>query len=95
MMKLTDDQMYEPGFIRKPNEKYKGSTTLALIQTTKRGQILMLDRRDGTPFAELVDRPAPQGSVPDERLVATQPHSVGMSAIGTEPITEQRMWGLA
>jgi len=72
----------------------KGGMTPALIQTTKRGQIFMLDRRDGTPIAEVVDRPVPQGGVPDERLAATQPYSVGMPAIGTEPLSEQRMWGL-
>lgn len=72
----------------------KGGTTPALIQTTKRGQIFMLDRRDGTPIAEVVDHPVPQGGVADERLASTQPYSVGMPAIGTEPLSEQRMWGL-
>lgn len=72
----------------------KGGTTPALIQTTKRGQIFMLDRRDGTSITEVVDRPVPQGGVPDERLAATQPYSVGMPSIGTEPLSEKRMWGL-
>ncbi|HEY5798198.1 MAG TPA: membrane-bound PQQ-dependent dehydrogenase, glucose/quinate/shikimate family [Bosea sp. (in: a-proteobacteria)] len=72
----------------------KGGTIPALIQTTKRGQIFMLDRRNGRPIADVVDRPAPQGGVAGERLAATQPYSVGMPALGTEPLSEQRMWGL-
>ena len=72
----------------------KGGTIPALIQTTKRGQIFMLDRRDGKPIAEVVDRPVPQGGVADERLAATQPYSVGMPALGTERFSEPRMWGL-
>ncbi|MDR6713887.1 quinate dehydrogenase (quinone) [Pseudomonas hunanensis] len=72
----------------------QGGTIPALIQTTKRGQIFMLDRRNGTPIAEIEDRPVPQNGVPDERLAATQPYSVGMPAIGTEPLSERRMWGL-
>lgn len=71
-----------------------GGTLPALIQTTKRGQIFMLDRRTGTPIAPVEERPVPQGGVADDRSPATQPYSVGMPAIGTEPLSEQRMWGL-
>lgn len=71
-----------------------GGTLPALIQTTKRGQIFMLDRRTGTPIAKVEERPVPQGGVADERLSPTQPYSVGMPSIGTEPLTEARMWGL-
>lgn len=72
----------------------QGGIIPALIQTTKRGQIFMLDRRNGTPIAEVEDRPVPQGGVSDERLAATQPYSVGMPAIGAELLSEQRMWGM-
>jgi quinate dehydrogenase (quinone) len=72
----------------------QGGTLPALIQTTKRGQIFMLDRRSGTPIAQVEERQVPQGGVTDDRLSPTQPYSVGMPALGTEPLSEKRMWGL-
>ncbi|MCF5705313.1 PQQ-binding-like beta-propeller repeat protein, partial [Pseudomonas syringae] len=72
----------------------QGGTLPALIQTTKRGQIFMLDRRSGTPIAQVEERQVPQGGVADDRLSPTQPYSVGMPALGTEPLSEKRMWGL-
>ncbi|EIK94390.1 quinate dehydrogenase [Pseudomonas sp. M47T1] len=71
-----------------------GGTLPALIQTTKRGQIFMLDRRTGTPIANVEEHSVPQGGVADDRSSPTQPYSVGMPAIGTEPLSESRMWGL-
>ena len=35
-------------------------TIPALVQTTKMGQIFLLDRRDGRPIAEVAERPVPQ-----------------------------------
>lgn len=72
----------------------RGGTIPALIQTTKAGQIFMLDRRTGAPIAEVEERPVPQGGVADDWTAPTQPYSVGMPSIGTEPLSEQRMWGL-
>lgn len=72
----------------------KGGTLPALIQTTKRGQIFMLDRRTGTPIAQVREQPVPQGGVADDRISPTQPYSVGMPSIGNEPLSEKRMWGL-
>lgn len=66
----------------------------ALIQTTKRGQIFLLDRRTGVPLARVADKPVPRDGAAGEKLSATQPYSVGMPAIGAEPLTEARMWGL-
>lgn len=71
-----------------------GGMLPALIQTTKRGQIFMLDRRTGTPIARVEERPVPQGGVADDHTEPTQPYSVGMPSIGTEPLSEKRMWGL-
>ncbi|WP_052365177.1 membrane-bound PQQ-dependent dehydrogenase, glucose/quinate/shikimate family [Halotalea alkalilenta] len=70
-----------------------GGTVPALIQVTKRGQIFMLDRRDGSPLAEVEERPVPQEHQEGDWVSATQPYSVGMPSIGTEPLTEQAMWG--
>ena len=73
----------------------KGGTVPALIQTTKRGQIFVLDRRTGAPIKQVEEMPAPQGdgSVEGEYFAATQPYSTAMAAIGGEPLTEARMWG--
>jgi quinate dehydrogenase (quinone) len=71
-----------------------GGTIPALIQITKRGQIFMLDRRTGEPIADVEERPVPQDvQEGDTPLSPTQPYSVGMPAIGVEPLTEARMWG--
>lgn len=73
----------------------QGGKTSALVQVTKRGQIFLLDRRDGTPLAEVEERPVPSGGVPDDRLSPTQPFSVGMPSVGDELLSERRMWGLS
>jgi quinate dehydrogenase (quinone) len=71
-----------------------GGTTPALIQTTKRGQIFMLDRRTGTPIAKVEERAVPQtGGAPDDHQAPTQPYSIGMPALGADRLTEARMWG--
>ncbi|ANF87330.1 Quinate dehydrogenase [Pseudomonas antarctica] len=71
-----------------------GGTLPALIQTTKRGQIFMLDRRTGTPIAQVQEQAVPQGGMADDRTSPTQPYLVGMPSIGTQPLSEKRMWGL-
>jgi quinate dehydrogenase (quinone) len=71
----------------------KGGTIPALIQITKRGQIFMLDRRDGKPIAQVEEKPVPQDVQAGDTVSPTQPYSVGMPAIGVAPLTEARMWG--
>ncbi|MFV0359119.1 membrane-bound PQQ-dependent dehydrogenase, glucose/quinate/shikimate family [Tropicimonas sp.] len=73
-----------------------GSTVPALVQLTKRGQIFVLDRRNGTPLTEVEERPAPQGDAEGERYAPTQPYSVGMPQIGTDPamMKGSRAWGM-
>ncbi|WP_392559213.1 membrane-bound PQQ-dependent dehydrogenase, glucose/quinate/shikimate family [Orbus mooreae] len=70
-----------------------GHVQKALIQTTKSGQIFVLDRATGEPLAKVEERPAPQGNVPGEYYSPTQPVSVGMPSIGNETLTEADMWG--
>lgn len=71
-----------------------GGTIPALIQVTKRGQIFMLDRRNGKPIAKVEERKVAQGGgALDDHLASTQPYSTGMPSLGTEPLTEARMWG--
>lgn len=68
-------------------------TVPALIQLTKRGQIFVLNRQTGEPVTEVVERPVPGGADPSDWTAPTQPYSVGMPAVGAEPLTEKRMWG--
>jgi quinate dehydrogenase (quinone) len=54
----------------------------------------MLDRRTGTPIAEVQEKPVPQGAAEGDTLSPTQPYSVGMPAIGAYHLTEADMWGV-
>jgi len=73
----------------------KGGTIPGLVQTTKRAQIFVLDRRNGKPIKPVTDKPAPKGdgTVAGEYHAATQPYSTEMAAIGAEPMQEKMMWG--
>jgi len=70
-----------------------GGTIPVLVQATKRGQTFMLNRETGEPVAEVEERPVPQGAAEGDWLAETQPYSVGLPAVGVEPLTEARMWG--
>ena len=68
----------------------------ALLVPTKLGQIFVLDRRNGEPIDEVVERPAPQGSaVRGERLSKTQPHTTGFPSLSGPDLTEADMWGIS
>lgn len=66
----------------------------ALIQATKRGEIFVLDRRDGHPLAPVVEKPVPQGGAPGDPTAQTQPFSVGMPSLAGPDLTEADMWGV-
>lgn len=70
-----------------------GTTTPAVVTVSKTGMIYLLDRRDGKPLADIVEKPVPQGNVEGERYAPTQPYSVGMPMIGNATLTEADMWG--
>jgi quinate dehydrogenase (quinone) len=83
----------QPALIDLPDGK--GGKLPAIFQTTKRGQLFLLNRETGVPLTKVEERPVPQtGGVPEEKLSPTQPYSVGMPTIGADLLTEQRMWGL-
>jgi quinate dehydrogenase (quinone) len=71
-----------------------GKRIPALIQTTKRGEIFVVDRRDGKPIAEVVEKPVPTEGAKGERLSPTQPYSVGMPQIRQDVLKETTMWGI-
>jgi quinoprotein glucose dehydrogenase len=68
-------------------------TVPALVQTTKQGQLFLLDRRDGHPLASVEERSVPRGNIPGERYAPTQPFSVGMPSLTPAPLREVDMWG--
>lgn len=68
-----------------------GATVPVLIQLTKRGQIFVLDRRDGTPVFPVEQRPVSTDSMPGMNVAPTQPYSA--LSVGTERLKESDMWG--
>ncbi|MDQ0390671.1 glucose/quinate/shikimate family membrane-bound PQQ-dependent dehydrogenase [Labrys monachus] len=63
----------------------------ALVQSTKRGDIYVLDRRTGTPIIPAPERPVPQGAVPPDHSAPTQPFSE--LTFLQPPLQESDMWG--
>jgi quinoprotein glucose dehydrogenase len=63
----------------------------ALIASTKRGDIYVLDRRDGKPIVPAPEQPVPQGAAAGDRVSPTQP----FSALSFKPprLHERDMWG--
>jgi quinoprotein glucose dehydrogenase len=70
-----------------------GSTIPALVQTTKRGELFMLNRVTGEPVAKVDEKPVPQGAVPGDWSAPTQPFSTGLPSLAPKDLTEASMWG--
>lgn len=71
-----------------------GETLPALVQTTKMGQLFLLDRRTGKPLAQVNEKAVPTSpSLPGEHLSPTQPDSVGMPNLSPPNLKEMDMWG--
>lgn len=71
-----------------------GSSLPALVQTTKMGQLFMLDRRTGQPLAQVTEKTVPTSvHLPGEHLSPTQPYSQGMPTLAPRDLTERDMWG--
>jgi len=72
-----------------------GGTIPVVIQTTKRGQVFVLDRRTGVPVRTVEERAVPRGdgTVQAEYYSATQPYSTDMASISAQPLSERQMWG--
>ncbi|RMX06874.1 membrane-bound PQQ-dependent dehydrogenase, glucose/quinate/shikimate family [Corticibacter populi] len=72
-------------------KKADGSVVPVVIQLTKRGQVFVLDRRDGTPVVPVEYRKVSTDAMPGMQVADTQPHSA--ISVGTEPFKESDMWG--
>ncbi len=66
----------------------------ALIQTTKMGDIFVLDRRSGDLLSKVEDAPAPQGGVEPQERAKTQQRSLYNSTLPAD-LTESKMWGMS
>jgi len=82
----------QPVLTNMPNKH--GVSTPVVIVPTKRGQLFVLDRRDGAPIADIEEQPVPQGAAPQEWTAKTQPYSTGMPSFAGAPLTERDAWGL-
>lgn len=68
--------------------------TPALLAPTKLGEIFVLDRRTGRPIDPVIEKPVPQGGVPEERTSKTQPATTGFPSLAGPVLRERDMWGL-
>src|SRR5262249_38588206 len=71
--------------------KKDGQVIPAVAQPTKRGEIFLLDRRDGKPVYPIEERPVPQNPEKGEKVSATQPFSPLPNFHPDRK--EQDMWG--
>lgn len=82
----------QPVLTTMPNKS--GTATPVVIVPTKRGQLFVLDRRDGTLVADVEEKPVPQGPVPEDWVSKTQPYSVGMPSFAGANLQERDAWGI-
>jgi quinoprotein glucose dehydrogenase len=64
----------------------------ALVASSKRGDIYVLDRRDGRLLVPAPEQPVPQGAARGDRVAPTQPFSQ-LSFKPDRPLREADMWG--
>ncbi len=70
----------------------KGGSTPVVVGLTKRGQVFVLDRRNGKPVVPVTYRKVPQNGAPKGQYLApTQPYSA--ISVGTDRLLESDMWG--
>ena len=63
----------------------------AVIASTKRGDLYVIDRRDGKLIVAAPEQPVPQGAATGDRTSPTQPFSE--LSFKPQPLTEKDMWG--
>ncbi len=71
--------------------KSDGTEVPTVISLTKRGQIFVLDRRDGTPVFPVEQRKVPIDAMPGMNPAPTQPYS--SISVGADRLRETDMWG--
>ena len=69
-----------------------GAMVPALVQSTKTGNIFVLDRRTGKPVIPVEEKPVPGNPAPGDRVSPTQPFSA-LTLMPLDPVREKDMWG--
>jgi quinoprotein glucose dehydrogenase len=69
-----------------------GQMVPALVQTTKTGNIFVLDRRTGQPIIPVDEKAVPGGAAPGDRTSPTQPYS-RLTLMPLDRVREADMWG--
>jgi quinoprotein glucose dehydrogenase len=82
-----------PSLVDVPDPARSGQTIPALVQTNKRGEFFMLDRRTGAPIAKVEEKAVPQGAAPGDYVSRTQPFSTGLPSVTPADLQETRLWG--
>lgn len=83
----------QPALVDVPDDS--GKIVPGIMQTTKRGQIFLLNRENGKPISKVEEKPVPNKSnIAGEYLSSTQPYSTGMPTIGAERLEEKKLWGM-
>jgi len=88
------DTASQPTLVDLPDPQGGAARVPALVQPTKRGELFVLDRRDGRPLYGVEERPVPGGAVAGDHTAPTQPYPVGVPSLAPPPLTEAAMWGL-
>jgi quinoprotein glucose dehydrogenase len=70
-----------------------GATVPALVETTKQGELFVLDRRTGKPALPVTEVTVPQGAIKGDHTAPTQP--ISKLSFKPTPLTEASMWGLS
>lgn len=71
-----------------------GGLVPALVQSTKTGNLFVLDRRTGRPVLPAPERPVPQGAAPGDWTARSQPFSAA-SLAPQRHVRESDMWGVS
>ena len=80
----------QPSLFELPTD---AGTVPALAQTTKQGDIYILDRRTGAPLFPVEERPVPAGDIPGEYYSPTQPSPANPAFIIRRDLTEKDFSG--
>src|SRR6185369_15275061 len=70
-----------------------GRATDAVLQTTKTGQLFVLDRLTGQPIFPIEERPVPASTVAGERAASTQPFNSIIPSLSPNTLSLDSVWG--
>jgi quinoprotein glucose dehydrogenase len=66
----------------------------ALVLSSKKGDVYVLDRRTGRPLTQVEERRVPGGGVEPQQRASTQPFSL-YHTLRKANLTEKKMWGIS